>query len=337
VNYWDPHTPYRAPEEFGNPFEGEPPRAWLTGEVLERHRSMVGPHKPRELSMYGNRTSPRHPRQLGEITSMDDWRRHIDGYDCGVAYADRHAGMLLEALDEQGVLDDELAIIVSSDHGENQGELGIYAEHATADNITCRIPMIVKWPGGRSGAVDSGLRHNLDLAPTLAEILGRDPSPRWDGVSYAASLTGEGSPGVRRDDRGPDLTPGKEHLVVSQCCHVCQRSVRFANWLYVRTYHDGYHLFPGEMLYDVEADPHEQSDLASERPDLCREAAHRLAEWHDRMMGTMPEAVDPLWTVMKEGGPFHARGRLKAYCEYLEATGRGAAIEELRRRHPGEF
>ena len=24
INYWDPHTPYRAPEEFGDPFKDEP-------------------------------------------------------------------------------------------------------------------------------------------------------------------------------------------------------------------------------------------------------------------------------------------------------------------------
>ena len=30
VNYWDPHTPYRAPEGFGNPFRDDPLPEWLT-------------------------------------------------------------------------------------------------------------------------------------------------------------------------------------------------------------------------------------------------------------------------------------------------------------------
>lgn len=38
VNYWDPHTPYRAPEDFGNPFADEPLPAWLNEETLERHK-----------------------------------------------------------------------------------------------------------------------------------------------------------------------------------------------------------------------------------------------------------------------------------------------------------
>ncbi len=323
VNYWDPHTPYRAPAEFGNPFEDEPLPGWITPEVLERHRAMVGPHTAQEIGMYTNKENPRCPRQPGEIKDMADLRRMIDGYDCGIAYADKHAGMLLDALGKQGVLDD-LAVIISSDHGENQGELGIYGEHATADFPTSRIPLIVKWPGAKSGHVDTGLHYNLDLAPTLAALFDKDPRGSWDGTSYAPAIL-EGAECAR------------DYLVVSQCAHVCQRSVRFGAWLYVRTYHDGYHLFPKEMLFDLETDPFEEHDAAAERPELCLRAVNHLSNWHDRMMATMPSDTDPLWTVMKEGGPAHARGHLREYCKRLEATGRGHAIEELKRRHPREF
>ncbi|MEK3913265.1 hypothetical protein [Paenibacillus sp. FSL H7-0331] len=54
-------------------------------------------------------------------------------------------------------------------------------------------------------------------------------------------------------------------------------------------------------------------------------------------MKTMPFDTDPLWTVMKEGGPFHAKGYLKDYALRLEQSERGHAIEELRQRHPREF
>jgi arylsulfatase A-like enzyme len=185
--------------------------------------------------------------------------------------------------------------------------------------------MIVRWPGrARAGHVDRGLHVNLDLAPTLAEMLGVQPSPAWDGQSYAPALT------ECRD-------AGRDSLVLSQCCHGCQRSVRFGDWIYIRTYHDFFHLYPKEMLFNLRDDPHEQRNLAASRSDICREAVHRYLDWHDRMMETMPEDADPLWSVMKEGGPFHSRGHLPKYCERLEATGRGWAVEELKRRHPGEF
>ncbi len=249
----------------------------------------------------------------------------IEGYDCCFAYMDSHIGGVLDALKAQGVGDD-LAVIVSSDHGESQGELAIYGEHATADAITCRIPMIVRWPGGGEGQADPGLHYNLDLLPTLAELLSVEPSSDWDGRSYAGTIL-----------RGEDT--GREFLVVSQCAHVCQRGVRFGPWMYVRTYHDGYHLFPREMLFDIIEDPHEQFDLAPKRPDICREAVYRLNDWHDEMMARMaPHCdVDPLWTVIHEGGPYHARGHLPKYCERLEATGRGHHVAELKRRHPREF
>ena len=48
-------------------------------------------------------------------------------------------------LDDQNVLE-ETAIIISADHGENLGELNIYGDHQTADQITCRVPLVVSWP-----------------------------------------------------------------------------------------------------------------------------------------------------------------------------------------------
>ena len=326
VNYWDPHTPYRAPEDFGDPFKEDPLPAWLTEEVRQKHWGKTGPHSAQDIAMYDNRTNPKFPRYPGELSDMDAMRRMVDGYDCGIRYMDEHIGRLFAALEAKGALED-LVVIVSSDHGENMGELGIYGEHGTADAITCRIPMIVRWPGKvKAGSVDGALHYNMDLLPTMAEMLKRPAKPYWDGRSFAKTLNdGEAS--------------GHDQLVISQCCHVCQRSVRWGNWLYMRTYHDGYHLFPKEMLFNLEADPHEQTDLAASRPDVCREGAWRLLNWHDDMMATMPRGhvADPMRVVLDEGGPFHARGALPKYIKRLEASGRGDSVAELKRRHPREF
>ncbi|MEM9161393.1 MAG: sulfatase, partial [Verrucomicrobiota bacterium] len=164
----------------------------------------------------------------------------------------------------------------------------------------------------------------LDFAPTLAELMHFEKRDIWDGQSYAESIWG-------------GENSGRDSLVISQCAHVCQRSVRFGPWLYMRTYHDGYHLFPKEMLYNLEEDPHEQFDVAEKNPEVCNQALRYLSEWHDDMMSTMEYDNDPLWTVMKEGGPFHARGHLPAYCEHLEKTGRAWAVKELKEKHPQEF
>ncbi|MCI3921608.1 sulfatase-like hydrolase/transferase [Paenibacillus sp. TRM 82003] len=323
VNYWDPHTPYRAPERFGNPFADDPLPAWLTDDVFARHREKVGPHGPREINMFDNGTDPQYPRYPGELKDRSDLARMIDGYDCGVKYMDDNVGKIFDALRAKGVMD-EVAVIITADHGENMGELGIYGEHGTADQGTCRIPMIIRWPGVvQAGTSDAGLHYHLDLPPTMAELMGRPAMPSWDGRSYASALTsGEAD--------------GREFLVVSQCAHVCQRSVRFGDWLYIRTYHDGFHLFDKEMLFNLAEDPHEDRNVAAERRDVCKEAVYLLNEWHDEMMATLDDDVDPLWTVMREGGPYHARGRLKDYAVRLRETGRADALAELMRRHPKE-
>jgi arylsulfatase A-like enzyme len=329
VNYWDAHIPYRAPDSFGNPFEGDPPPGWLTQELIDSHRTMPGQFSARETHVWDNHRFNRFPRYPGEVGDLDDFKRLIDAYDCGIAYMDSHVGRLLEALEKAGVYE-ETTVIVSADHGENFGELGIYADHQVVDYGTARIPMIVKWPGYKGGLaakvghVDKGLHYNLDLAPTLAELLGDRPMDRWDGASLAPAIL-----------RGEDC--GRDYLVLSQCAHTCMRSVRFADWLYVRTYHDGYRLLPKEMLFDVAADPHEVHELAANRPEVCNQASRHLLDWHDRMMETMPHATDPLWRVMKEGGPYHARDLPPNYAARLEQTGRGEALARLRERHPGAF
>lgn len=326
VNYWDPHTPYRAPGDFGNPFSGDPLPAWLTEEkIAAQKRETVGPHSLAELNMFDDATQPEYPRQPGRIDDLEGARRVIDGYDCGIRYMDDHIGQVLSALERAGVLSDTV-IVVSADHGENQGELGLWAEHGSADEITCRVPMVLRWPGLRPKARDRGLHYGLDWLPTLADLLEGPRRATWDGESFAETLRS-------------GAETGREELILSQCCHGCQRSVRWDNYLYIRTYHDFFHLYPKELLFDLREDPHEERDLAAQRPDLCREATHRYLDWHDRMMATMGEGYyhDPMWEVLAEGGPFHAKGRLPSYVERLRGTGRSAAAEELIRRHPEEF
>lgn len=327
VHYWDPHSPYRAPAEMGNPFKDEPlPDDWISEEIFAQHLLHVGPHGANEISMWNDEASPLYPRHPGKITDMNGVREFLDNYDCGIRYTDDNIKQIIDLLKAKGLYDDDLAIIITSDHGENIGELGLYAEHGTADEPTCHIPMIIKWPGCQKDVHAKGFYDNVDLLPTIMELLGVEKwagakEYKYDGRSYAQTLL-----------NGKDCS--KESLVLTQCCHVCQRSARFDDYIYIRTVHGGFHIMDKEMLFNVKDDPHQLNNLAADHPELCAKGAKIIIDWVDEMMKTSDYPIDPMWTVMKEGGPEHARGQLESYIKRLEGTPRAAFIPQLRAQYP---
>lgn len=320
VNLWDPHTPYRTPESYGDPFNDDPLPAWLTDEVRAAHWRGGGPHSAREVLGF-NDTGSKYPRQPSRIADLDDVRRVFDGYDAGVRYADDYLGRILNALADLNVLDDT-AVIVSADHGENLGELNVYGDHQTADEYTAHVPLILRWPG-LEPRVYSGFHYQLDLATTVLDLLGEGVPDGWDGVSFAPALR-EGT------------ESGRDFLVLSQGAWSCQRAVRWGDLLCIRTYHDGFHDFPEVMLFNLRDDPHEQRDLAPENPALVAEGLALLEHWTGATRQRSPSDKDPLWTVIREGGPFYTRRQLPFYLKRLRGTDRGEVAARLEAKHPLE-
>ncbi|MBT3709926.1 MAG: sulfatase, partial [Gammaproteobacteria bacterium] len=137
VHLWDPHTPYRAPASFGDPFAEAPLPEWLTEEVRHQHWQQCGPHSAQECSGFSpnekaRKYFPRQPQQIGDMHAV---REMFDGYDTGVLYADKYVGQIMNLLAELDI-DDDVAIMISSDHGETLGELNVYGDHQTADQFT---------------------------------------------------------------------------------------------------------------------------------------------------------------------------------------------------------
>ncbi|MDO4492068.1 MAG: sulfatase [Lachnospiraceae bacterium] len=320
VHFWDPHTPYRAPEEFGNPFENEElPDNWIDDEVFLQHKKHVGPHSANEIHMWDDQEFPQWPRYLGKLDSLSDVKRQIDGYDTGVAYADYLTGQIFFKLKEMGIYE-ETAIVITADHGENLGELGLYSEHATADEPCCHIPLIIKWPGCKQGYEDKELHYNVDLAPTMADLLQVAKADFWDGESMAAN--------IQKGDK-----KGRDSLVLSQMAHVCQRSAIFGDWLYIRTLHDGFHLFDKEMLFNLRDDPHEQRNVKEQYPGICDKGARIILNWQEKALLESRQKQDPMWTVLNENGPYHTWGALDNYIKRLKETGREDGAEKLEEKY----
>ncbi|UIF84905.1 sulfatase [Cupriavidus sp. UYPR2.512] len=325
VHMWDPHTPYRAGMEYGEPFSNEPLPAWLTEDVRARHWQGCGPHSAQECTGFAPNAGAkaRFPRQPQSIPDMAAVRAMFDGYDTGVLVADEHVGKLMAQLSSLGIKD-ETAIMLSSDHGETLGELNVYCDHQTADQFTTNVPLLLKWPGLPGGEEHRAFHYQIDVTATVLELLGQPVPENWDGVSFAQCLKS-------------NVDEGRDHLVVSQGAWTCQRGVRFENWILICTLHDGYHLFDEMMLFDLDTDPHEQNNLVAARPDVVKKGLDLLETWEAEMMPNAARGRDPLANVRDEGGPYHVRGKLPAYLTRLVETGRADKAQALATKYAEEL
>jgi choline-sulfatase len=238
----------------------------------------------------------------------------------GVLMADHYIGKTLNLLADLNI-DSDTAVIVSSDHGENLGELNVYGDHQTADLPTTKIPMVIKWPGLSENVRFNAKHYHMDVFATILDLLERKIPESWDAKSFASSWR------AGQDD-------GREALVLSQAAWACQRSVRFEDYIYIKTIHDAFHLWEEEMLFDVNEDPHQTKNLAGTSLIPLQKGRDTLANWHAEMMNSPARGRDPHDNVMKEGGPYHVRGKLESYINRLKETERSLLAERLAERYP---
>jgi arylsulfatase A-like enzyme len=293
--------------------------------VRAQHWQSCGPHSARENYGYAPNKAMQavYPRQPQETPDMAAARKMFDGYDTGVFVADDYVGRILNLLADLGV-DDETVIMLSSDHGENLGELNVYGDHQTADQITTRIPMILHWPGLLEEGRFAAKHYHVDVFATVLELLERKVPDSWDGQSFAQSLR-------EQQDRGREL------LVVSQAAWACQRGVRFGDYLYLHTRHDAYHLWDNELLFDLKVDPHQQNNLAIASPGELVQGRDLLGHWLGDMIVDAARGRDPHDNVMREGGPYHVRGKLESYLQRLRKTERANLADQLAEKYPDEL
>jgi arylsulfatase A-like enzyme len=183
---------------------------------------------------------------------------------------------------------DDAAVIISADHGDAFGEHGIYSDHVCADECIHRIPLIIRWPGvAAANSRSDTFLYNVDLGPTLCDLLGIPAPTDWDGVSFKSHIAGE--PGVER-----------EYLVWDHGLYTVQRAVRTKTHLMIRTYDDfGYPFEPVE-LYDMETDPYQMRNIRDECPDVVQSCSHFLTEWIQEQTTKGLCIPDPLTEILRE-------------------------------------
>lgn len=188
--------------------------AWLRAHAHERFFLFVhllDPHIPyvataEDLAALGITATP---AQVDEVNAFAKGLRLLtdrspeqsallqDLYDASVHRSDRRVGTLLAALEESGIGERTIVVIVA-DHGEelfDRGRLG--HGHSLYDELL-RVPLIVRFPNGQwRQRIETQVR-TMDLMPTMLDVLDVPSPDGLDGVSLLPVI--RGVPGAQVPD-----------------------------------------------------------------------------------------------------------------------------------------
>ncbi|MBH63238.1 MAG: sulfatase [Alphaproteobacteria bacterium] len=234
VSFVTPHYPLIAPEEYFD---------------------LYSPDDIPMPRMYGEDKRPRHPviDTLRYVWNYDDYfdedrvRLAIAAYYALCSFMDACIGRVLAALDGCG-LSDSTTVIYSSDHGENLGEKGLWGKSVLYE-CAAAVPLIIAGPEVPSGKRVASPVSLVDIYPTIIGSVGETDDPDVDprpGTSLVSIANGDVA----------------ERTVLSEY-HASgsitgEFMVRVGKWKYI--HYVGFR----PQLFDLEADPHEALDLASD-------------------------------------------------------------------------
>jgi len=158
---------------------------------------LVLPHQP-----WFSREDGTRYRTPGDYTGPDissPWRARVtrQRHLLQAQYTDRLVGLVLDRLQATGEYDDAV-VVVASDHGASfePGESVRSIEDRNLDDIAY-APLLIKAPGQEEGAVDDRNVLTVDVVPTVAALLGTEPTWDVDGVT----LTDDPAIDERGDDK----------------------------------------------------------------------------------------------------------------------------------------
>jgi arylsulfatase len=204
---------------------------------------------------------------------------YADIYDNSIRWVDRVIGVLLAHLAERGHFDDTL-VVISSDHGEAFRERGYEGHARKVFRETTEVPFFLAFPFRLEPGVVVDVRtRNVDVWPTVLDLIGLEPPPGIDGRSLVpeilASARGEAPPGAERTGIAHiDQHWGQRNRRPSPTVAVTEAALR-----YVRMEEPGGRV---EQLFDASLDPAELANRAADDPA----ALERLRAMADEYLET---------------------------------------------------
>lgn len=183
--------------------------------------------------------------QLSEL----EHRKSIMHYLALCSYEDYLFGQVIDALAEQGELDDTI-IIYTSDHGDYAAEHGLWCKGLPCFQGAYRVPLVIAGAGvAAPGRTVDQFISLADFAPTFLELTGVGSDCQFAGESIVPLL--QNTPVCEWRDAVFTQSNGNEQYGI-------QRSVMTEDWKYV------YNGFDYDELYDLENDPLEMHNLIND-------------------------------------------------------------------------
>jgi len=261
VHYLDPHFPYDPPQEYRDRFQGDGLVA--TGATVPIDRT----------------SSRRFDDAIGNSQVLDgrsDLDFYVARYDAEIAYTDHEIGRLIEGLQQRGLYQ-RMLVVFTSDHGEALGEHGYYFGHGMypfQDGL--HVPLIVRLPHVVPRGVDKAPVPLLDVSPTILQAAGESlPNGRWQqGRSLLHRLWSrspekgrlvysESGVAIRRHWM-KSVTDGRYKLVWVPSVQAQRRVLKKLSDF---------------ALFDLNADPGEVRDIATDHQRIVYEFQSRLRTW----------------------------------------------------------
>jgi arylsulfatase A-like enzyme len=269
-SYFDPPLDHN-----GQPVQG---KGFIIDDLTDHALQFILENKARPFFCYVPFNTPHSPMQVPErfyrkfaqadlkLRSRDPKQEDLDFTRAALAMCeniDWNVGRLLQRLDELKLADNTI-VIYFSDNGPNSGRWngGLKGRKGSTDEGGVRSPFLIRWPGHiPAGARVSQIAGAIDLLPTLADFAGIPVASQkpLDGVSLKPLLTGT-------PKNWPDRTI-------------------FSHWagkVSVRT--QRHRLDSAGKLFDMEADPGQDRDIAKEQPEIAARLSKAVAEWRKEML-----------------------------------------------------
>jgi arylsulfatase A-like enzyme len=220
---------------------------------------------------------------------------------------DRSIGALRRGLRELGIADNTLVIFCSDNGGLPEVAPGTVGELRGFKNSVfeggLRVPAIIEWPAMiKRPRITQYPACTMDIFPTIAELVGLPKDAQLapvDGSSLVPVLTSEMTSRVKPI---PFRHLGRAALVDNHYKILTQKIP------------DG----PFE-LYDLEADPKESTNIATEKPEIAARLRTALLQWNTSVEASAAGKDYPEGTVSSKEPTFRLWKGEPIYQPYLEA------------------